>query len=76
MNDQPGMQVMLVNTESPAWTVGIKHGDILLEINGKQVNNIEEYRAALAQALETSSRVELKVLRRDTVKVFAVQFDK
>lgn len=35
MNGSPGMMVLLVNTESPAWFAEMKVGDILLEINGK-----------------------------------------
>ena len=33
MMDKPGMIVLLVNTESPAWHAGLKVGDILLEID-------------------------------------------
>ena len=32
--DKPGMMVLLVNTDSPAWHANMKVGDILLEING------------------------------------------
>ena len=34
MMDKPGMMVILVNTESPAWHGEMKVGDILLEIDG------------------------------------------
>ena len=47
MMDQPGMLVLLVNTESPAWEAQMKVGDILLEINGKEVNTIGDYRIAI-----------------------------
>jgi S1-C subfamily serine protease len=32
--DKPGMMVLLVNTDSPAWHANMKVGDILLEVNG------------------------------------------
>ena len=35
MMDQPGMMVLLVNTESPAWKADMKVGDVLLAINGQ-----------------------------------------
>jgi len=34
MMDNPGMMVLLVNTESPAWHAEMKVGDILLEVDG------------------------------------------
>ena len=40
LNDQPGMELVLVNSDSPAWHAGLKLGDILLEIDHKTVNNI------------------------------------
>ncbi len=43
MNDTPGMMVLLVNTESPAWLAEMKVGDILLEIEGRPINNIKDY---------------------------------
>ena len=38
------MEIVLVNTESPAWHSGIKLGDIILEIESQKVNNIQEYK--------------------------------
>ena len=35
MNDSPGMMVLLVNTDSPAWLAEMKVGDVLLEIEGR-----------------------------------------
>ena len=43
MIDAPGMMVLLVNTESPAWDADMKVGDILLEIDGKPINLITEF---------------------------------
>ena len=41
------MEVVLVNTESPAWHSGIKVGDIIIEIEGKTINNIQDYKQAI-----------------------------
>jgi S1-C subfamily serine protease len=38
--DSPGMMVLLVNTESPAWHAEMKVGDILLEVDGRLINRI------------------------------------
>lgn len=50
MMDKPGMMVILVNTESPAWHGEMKVGDILLEIDGKQINQIKDYNEAVKNA--------------------------
>ena len=47
MMDQPGMMVLLVNTESPAWQAEMKVGDILLEIEGQIINKIQDFYAAV-----------------------------
>ena len=74
MNDQPGMEVILVNTESPAWKSGFKLGDVILEIDSSPVNNIEEYRDTLRASLQKSNSVEYKVLRKAKVKHLTVIF--
>ena len=47
MNDSPGMMILLVNTESPAWLAEMKVGDILLEIEGVKINKIQDYYEAI-----------------------------
>ena len=47
LNDSPGLELVLVNSDSPAWQAGLKLGDIILEIDNKKVNNIQEYRQIL-----------------------------
>ncbi len=48
MIDKEGMMVLLVNTESPAWHAGLKVRDIIIEIDGVSVNNINDYYGAIA----------------------------
>ena len=50
MIDAPGMMVLLVNTESPAWDADMKVGDVLMEIDGKPINLITEFYQAIAGA--------------------------
>lgn len=75
-NDTPGMEVVAVNTDSPAWHAGLKHGDNLIEIEGQQVNKIADYRAVVyAETVEKKKRtLQFKVLRRGKVKTVDVQF--
>ena len=46
--DKPGMTVLLVNSESPAAKGGLKVGDIILQVNGTDVNRIDDYNKAMS----------------------------
>ena len=54
------MMILLVNSESPAYKAGLKAGDILLSINGMPVNNIIEYREAIAKLEEAKIVIQYK----------------
>ncbi len=70
MIDKAGMLIMLVNTDSPAWHAGLKVRDILLEVDGQKINNINDYYAALAK---NESKVKtVKVLRNGDEREFEV----
>ena len=34
LNASPGMEIVSVNSDSPAYHANLKHGDVLLEIEG------------------------------------------
>lgn len=59
--DKPGMIILMVNTDSPAWHAGLKKADILLEIDGVEIHNINDYYAAIAK--NQSKRKVIKVER-------------
>ena len=44
------MMVLLVNTESPAWQADMKVGDILLEVDGRKINVINDLYEATSDA--------------------------
>ena len=71
MIDKPGMMVLLVNTESPAWHAGLKVGDILMEIDGNAINNINDYYSAIVSGGRKASRI-FKVLRSGEERIFEV----
>ena len=77
LNDQPGMEILLVNTDSPAWNAGIKIGDLLLEIDGSQVNNIHDYRSTLEKVVVQGAkrRVIFKILRKGEYQTCEVFFN-
>ena len=65
--------ILMVNSESPAWSSGLKQGDILLEIDGIPINNIQDYYQAIAQTQHLSKAV--KILRHGDVKEYTVDFN-
>ena len=44
LSQKSGLVVVKVEKNSPAGGAGIRHGDILLEIDQEEINNMEEYR--------------------------------
>ena len=69
LNDAPGMEIVLVNSDSPGWHSGLKAGDILIEIDGKPVSNIQQYRDIITNGSENQQNsFEFKVLRKNIVK--------
>ena len=74
LNDRPGMEVMLVNSDSPAWHAGVKAGDILIEIDGRKINNINDYRQAMWASVQQENKevVEMKLMRKDALKTLRV----
>ncbi len=73
MIDKPGMMILLVNTDSPAWHAGLKVGDILLEIDNQPVNNISEYYSAVADA-NIKKRKVFRIMRNGDERLFEVAF--
>lgn len=47
LKNNEGMQVVLIKSNSPAESAGLKIKDIILEIDGKIIKSINEYRAAI-----------------------------
>ena len=58
----PGVRVVTVSKGGVAEQSGFKNGDIILEIAGKKVANLEAYRPILA-AHKIGTTIEIKVLR-------------
>ena len=60
--DGKGLRLSGVSEGGPAQKGGIQHGDIIIKLNGKDVNNIEEYMYVLAST-DPDNEVEVVVLR-------------
>ena len=63
----PGVKVTGLVPDSPAAKAGVKDGDILLRIDGKDVTNLQEF-SNILRTLSPGQRVPV-VLRRGTQDV-------
>ncbi|HUI69556.1 MAG TPA: trypsin-like peptidase domain-containing protein, partial [Spirochaetia bacterium] len=62
LNDAAGVVVVEVVTGSPADSVGIGKGDIIFQVDGEDVNDADQFRKHVGDAIQTGSVV---VLLRD-----------
>jgi serine protease Do len=64
-----GVIVSTVQPDSPAAAVGIKAGDVILKINGRDVSDIQDLRFRLA-TMPVGGKVKLTIMRgKETVEV-------
>ena len=67
----PGLRADIVVAGKPAHNAGIRSGDIIQEIDGKPVNDIQEYMQRLSE-LTAGTTIPVKVLRGQETIVFQV----
>src|SRR4051794_14752726 len=60
--DQAGMEVKRVDGNSPAAKAGLQEGDVLLEVNGKKADDVEEFIRTIGEA-DPGAKVNLTVWR-------------
>jgi membrane-associated protease RseP (regulator of RpoE activity) len=62
VNDEPGLLVTGTVEDSPAEAAGLMRGDIILEVDGTEVNSVSDLRAVLAE-MEAGDEVEVLISR-------------
>jgi hypothetical protein len=70
----PGLRADIVVAGKPAHKAGMKNGDIIREIDGKPVKDINEYMERLSE-LQPGTTIPVKVLRGDETIVLQVQLN-
>ncbi|MBO4842125.1 MAG: M20/M25/M40 family metallo-hydrolase [Bacteroidales bacterium] len=70
----PGIRADIVVAGKPAHKAGMKNGDIIREIDGKPVKDINEYMERLSE-LQPGTTIPVKVLRGDETIVLQVQLN-
>lgn len=67
----PGLRADIVVAGKPAHNAGIRSGDIIQEIDGKPVKDMNEYMERLSE-LEPDTTIPVKVLRGEKIMTFDV----
>ncbi len=75
ISDEQGAYVIEVPEESPAESAGIKKGDVITELNKKQIDDAEALISAV-QKLKVGDKVDVIVLRKGEKKSFQVVLGK
>jgi hypothetical protein len=71
-NIKNGLRADFVTPGKPAAIGGMKKGDIITAINGKKVNNIQDYMFRMGQ-LKHGETINVEVLRGDKTEVLLIQ---
>lgn len=67
-----GLRADFITPGKPAALGGMQKGDIITFINGKPVNNIQDYMFRMGQ-LKRGQTISIEVLRNDKIKVLLIQ---
>ncbi|MBL0713510.1 MAG: DegQ family serine endoprotease [Desulfosarcina sp.] len=70
--DQRGVVVTQVDPESKTAAAGVRHGDIIIEINREAINNLKDYQARIKK-IDKGDTVQM-LLRRGAGGMLAVKF--
>lgn len=62
LKDDNGVEVRLVDPQSPADKAGVKVNDVILEVNGKTVEDIDEFHVTIGES-QPGSKVRLTIWR-------------
>ncbi len=68
----PGVRVTEVLTKGPATKSGIKKGDIIIEVEGKEIKNLNELRNTIAW-VKPGEKTTITVLRNETKMQFTLE---
>ena len=68
-----GILVMDVVLDSPAWSGGIRPGDVMLAVSGRDLSAVRDLTRVLRIEFRVGDLVELEVWRDDRVQTFMVE---
>ena len=62
LKDDSGVEVKRVDENSPAAKAGFKENDVILEVNGKAIENIEQFQTTIGE-MQPGTKVSLTIWR-------------
>jgi serine protease Do len=70
LKDDSGVEVKRVDENSPASRAGLKENDVILEVNGKLMDNIEQFQTTIGET-QPGTNVKLTIWREGAKKTVA-----
>lgn len=72
-----GLMIVGAQSGSPGFDAGLRTGDIVLEIDGKKINNLEDYIKISRESKDKRVEISLVILRKEvqydvTIKVYSI----
>src|SRR5271157_3210510 len=74
LGDDRGVEVKRVEENSPAAKAGLKENDVILEVNGKPVENIEQFIRSIAEG-QPGAKVDLTIWRNGARQTLSATLD-
>ena len=75
LSEPKGALVSDVQKGGPGKKAGLKHGDIIIELNGKEIENATQLRNSIA-SLAPKTKVDLKIIRNGNEKIISATLGK
>ena len=70
MSFHPALKVTYVRPNSPAEQAGVRSGDILIQINGREIHQMSLEKVLAILQKEPGEKIKLTVKRKDDLKKF------
>jgi serine protease Do len=74
LKDKQGVEVKRVDESSPAAKAGLKENDVILEVNGKGIEGIEQFQMAIGEA-SPGTKVNLTIWRNGARQTVSATLD-
>jgi serine protease Do len=74
LKDDQGLEVKRVDENSPAAKAGLKENDVILEVNGKAIEDIEQFQTSIGE-MPPGTKVSLTIWRKGAKQTVAATLD-
>jgi serine protease Do len=74
LKDDQGLEVKRIDADSPAARAGLKENDVILEVNGKNIEGIEQFQRSIAET-SPGTKVNLTIWRNGAKQTVSATLD-